>query len=248
MTEHVEAELTSLLTGELSRKETIEVAAHLDQCSDCARALIATSVAHGSLLAVVKAGAVPRDVGLSAGPPDRELSSTGAVGKSGESDVQPRLRYSPRARQRRVRIAAVAAAVILIAAAAVGIALARRGPGTPIPPVAALASLHHLDAPAQAAGVVTVRAWGETREMLITTERLPKLAPNQFYEVWLLQPSTNKMLPVGVLPPSGSGSFELAGAVMSQFSAIDVSLQANNGNPAHSSRSVLRGSVETVTT
>jgi hypothetical protein len=108
--------------------------------------------------------------------------------------------------------------------------------------------LHHLDAPTQAAGAVTVRALGETREMLITTKRLPKLLPDQFYEVWLLQPATNKMLPVGVLPPSGSGSFELAAVVMSQFSAIDVSLQANNGDPAHSSRSVLRGLVEAVTT
>jgi hypothetical protein len=127
-------------------------------------------------------------------------------------------------------------------------ALAGRGSGTPVPRVAALASLHHLDAPTQAAGAVTVRALGETREMLITTKRLPKLLPDQFYEVWLLQPATNKMLPVGVLPPSGSGSFELAAVVMSQFSAIDVSLQANNGDPAHSSRSVLRGLVEAVTT
>jgi hypothetical protein len=84
--------------------------------------------------------------------------------------------------------------------------------------------------------------------MFITTSRLPKLAPNEFYEVWLLQPATNKMLPVGVLSPSGTGSYALTAQVMSQFSAVDVSLQANNGDPAHSSLSVLRGSVDAVAT
>jgi hypothetical protein len=52
------------------------------------------------------------------------------------------------------------------------------------------------------------------------------------------------MLPVGVLSPSGTGSYALSASVMGQFSAVDVSLQANNGNPAHSDTSVLRGLVQ----
>ena len=66
-------------------------------------------------------------------------------------------------------------------------------------------------------------------------------APESFYEVWLLNPATLKMLPVGVLPPSGSGTYNMDAALMKDYSAVDVSLQVNDGNPAHSKVSVLRG-------
>ena len=83
--------------------------------------------------------------------------------------------------------------------------------------------------------------------MSISTSGLPALPSDEFYEVWLLQPKTNKMLPVGVLAPSGTGSYGLSDPVMTDFTAVDVSLQANDGNPVHSLLTVLSGFVKTET-
>jgi len=58
--------------------------------------------------------------------------------------------------------------------------------------------------------------------------------------VWLLDPATLKMLPMGVLSPSGHGEYSVSATIMNGYSAVDVSLQANNGNPAHSQTSVMR--------
>jgi hypothetical protein len=79
--------------------------------------------------------------------------------------------------------------------------------------------------------------------MHVVTAGLPPLAANHFYEVWLLQPRTNKMLALGVLSVTGTSTFTISRPLMSQFSAVDISLQDNNGRPEHSSTSVLRGQV-----
>jgi hypothetical protein len=60
---------------------------------------------------------------------------------------------------------------------------------------------------------------------------------------WLLDPVTLKMMPMGTLPPSGQASYGVSASLMAGYSAVDISLQANNGNPAHSAVSVLRGSL-----
>jgi hypothetical protein len=45
---------------------------------------------------------------------------------------------------------------------------------------------------------------------------------------------------MGVLAPSGDTTYRVEGDLAGGFSAVDISLQANNGNPAHSDQSVLR--------
>jgi anti-sigma-K factor RskA len=144
-------------------------------------------------------------------------------------------------------VTAVAAAVI-VGLVGLGWAVSRQSPTAPEAPVSAVASLRHLDAPTFATGVVVVRSIGSTRQMHIRIDGLGHPPPNHFYEVWLLRPATNKMLPVGILPPSGAANFELSASLMSQYSAIDVSLQVNDGDATHSSQSVLRGPIQTVTT
>jgi hypothetical protein len=42
----------------------------------------------------------------------------------------------------------------------------------------------------------------------------------------------------------GSASFDLDDALVASYSAVDVSLETNDGDPAHSATSVLRGSYE----
>jgi anti-sigma-K factor RskA len=227
MTDHIDDELVALLSGELGRDATSALSRHLRSCEECRAQLVDIAVAHGRLRAAARA--------------EDELRPEKAP-LSAPAGQQPPWHRPARLRGRRLLVAA--AAVIVIAAAAAGISLSRSGAR---PALAAVASLQALAAPAAAHGSVVVHAVGTTLDMSVSTEGLPPLNRDHFYEVWLLQPTTNKMLPVGILSPSGTGRYSVAAPVMAQFTAIDVSLQANNGDPAHSTTSVLRGLVHAAT-
>ena len=77
--------------------------------------------------------------------------------------------------------------------------------------------------------------------MTVAAEDLPPLRVGQYYEVWLLDPGAGTVFPVGVLPPDGEGRFTLPASVVGRYQVIDVSLEADDGDPAHSKRSLLRG-------
>jgi hypothetical protein len=223
MTDHCSEELSSLLSGELGREETHRVVAHLRECGECTGELVSVAVAYGSLRAARRA--------------EESLSPSSEV-QGRESLEQPPL-HLPLAKARRRPFLVAAAALVVVVAVGLGLVLGRSSPS----PIYALATLHHMDAPATATGRVTVRSTSRVKEMGVTTTGLPALPANHYYEVWLLQPQTNKMLPVGLLPPSGQGTYAVSGSIMSQYSAVDISLQTNNGDPAHSRFSVLRGNV-----
>lgn len=224
MTDHCNEELFGLLSGELDREETTRVVRHLRECAECTAELVSTAVAFGSLRAARRS---EDTLAIAASPLVQEVVLA----------APPELRH----RRARTHLRSFAAAAALIVLVAVGTVLAFGRASSP--PVYALATLHHMDAPASAAGRVTVRSTSRVKEMDVVTSGLPAAPANHYYEVWLLQPSTNKMLPVGLLPPSGKGSYAVAGAIMSQYSAVDISLQTNDGNPVHSKDSVLRGTV-----
>ncbi len=78
--------------------------------------------------------------------------------------------------------------------------------------------------------------------MTIHVTGLPPAAAGHFYYAWLLDPSTNKMLPVGVVDATGSSTFDLGGDLVKRYTAVDISLQADDGDPQHSPVSVLRAS------
>jgi hypothetical protein len=48
------------------------------------------------------------------------------------------------------------------------------------------------------------------------------------------------MLPLGVVAVDAASTFEVENALVDRYSAIDISLQADDGNPVHSPVSVLR--------
>ncbi|MEI5674424.1 MULTISPECIES: anti-sigma factor [Nocardioides] len=85
---------------------------------------------------------------------------------------------------------------------------------------------------------------GGTR-MTITTHDLPAAGSGRFYQAWLLDPATNKMLALGQLGPRGTASFEIDDALLGSYGAIDVSLEDDDGDPQHSVTSVLRASYDT---
>jgi len=230
---HYEDELFAFLSGELGHLEMLDVAAHLRECSECSSELISVAVAVGSLRAAHRVESFLREPSI-----EPKVSRESIFDEPTE---QPPLRFSTR---RQPKLVLWAAAAVLIVGLVTGVTLLI-GRATN-PPVSAMAALHHLDSPLSASGVATVRTSHHIQLMDVETSGLPGAPANHFYEVWLLQPATNKMLPVGLLSPSGRGSYAVASAVMAQYSAVDISLQDNDGNPAHSTVSVLRGKVVTV--
>ena len=63
-----------------------------------------------------------------------------------------------------------------------------------------------------------------------------------FYEVWLADKATKKMLSVGVLDATDHGTFDIPdGLDLTEYRVVDVSLESFDGNPLHSAVSVVRG-------
>ena len=137
-------------------------------------------------------------------------------------------------------VVTVAAALVALGALGASLVAGHRSPGQP---VVAQGSLRALQAPPSATGTVTVLAEGTTRHMIVRTRDLSTPSSQEFYEVWLLDPATQKMLPVGVLPPTGDGDYAVTAGIMAGYSAVDVSLQRDDGDPAHSRTSVLRAAL-----
>ena len=77
--------------------------------------------------------------------------------------------------------------------------------------------------------------------MTVAARGLARPPGNAFYQVWLLNTGTNAMLPVGVLPDAGRGQYSLPAAQAAGYNAIDISLEPDDNDPAHSADSVLRG-------
>ena len=218
---HVEDDLAGLLSGDLSRDAVSAIVGHLHGCDVCRQALVVQAAASGVLQ--LSARALPRAEGTSTLQPPAP-----------ESDLPPLRRP---ARVRRPRLLAAAAALAVLAGSG-GLALATRDSTSPSPPPSvALTSPIGTDA----RGVVTLPRAGQRADLTVSTVSLSAPPAGQFYEVWLFDPATSKMVGVGVLAPDGSGTFSIPATLVTSYRAVDVSLQRDNGDPRHSDTSVLRG-------
>ena len=111
------------------------------------------------------------------------------------------------------------------------------GPERPTVPVA---TARLAPVTGDGSGQVTMRAPGSSTYMTISTTGLGPAGPGHFYYAWLLDPGTNKMLPLGQVGADGKATFEVDSKLVGSYHAVDVSLQSDNGNPGHSDTSVLR--------
>jgi hypothetical protein len=242
---HVGDELAALLAGECDRAAAQEVVAHLRGCPACTDELVSLVMGAGALRYLERAErALSTPAPTSGEPrpiPDFDSESPDRS-SGGDNFVAELLRRQDGRRNHKWRQRAVAMAGAVALVVVGGLAGARiSANGNPAHGVVTLeARLERLQAPPGAHGRVEVEAAGGARQLVVYTIRLPAAPPGHFYEVWLLDPATLKMLPMGVLGPSGRGDYQVASAIMSGYSAVDISLQANDGNPAHSKTSVLR--------
>jgi Anti-sigma-K factor rskA len=261
--DHKVPDLVGLLTGEISRGEALAVTHHLDVCRSCTRELIDLLVAHAALRS---SNRVTQD--LAAKPARSASSEISAVQPTYEpvlvdqedqeqlpqlhqpddSTTQPlgQLEGGPGSPQRRLlswRWVAAAMLVALVVAGGATLLAIHRPPSATLPARVASAALRPITAASGTSGSVVVFAEGSTRSLHVDARHLRDPAAQAYYEVWLLDPTTNKMLPMGVLSPSGRGQYGISANIMSGYSAVDISLQANDGNPAHSRTSVLRANL-----
>jgi hypothetical protein len=81
-----------------------------------------------------------------------------------------------------------------------------------------------------ASGRASMAGDGPDQEMTVTAEKLPAPGPGQYYEVWLLDPEAGTVLSVGVLAADGQARFALPASVVGRYRAIDLSLEADDGD------------------
>ena len=220
--EHLD--LVALLRGELTNAETLAAEDHLAGCAACRDDLVVTVTGHALLTRTAPALG---EIDLPAAPPM----------------PQPR-------RVRRPRLALVAAAAALVVGVGVGAGTVRllgddgaRTEPEPEPSLTVSAVLEPVEG--TGAGEVQMTSTGDrSTQMTVRTTGLPAAPGGDFYYVWLLDPDTNKMLPLGLVEPGGTATFRLDEALLASYSAIDVSLEADDGDPGHSVTSVLRGTYD----
>lgn len=215
-------DLVGLLTGALDNVEALAAGDHLDGCRACQDELRRTVVGHALLRRSARV--------LGTGVPEPVL----------------RPLTVPRARRPRTAILVAGAALVgLVLGGAVTAAFTDHStsshpPAQPRPlAVARLAPVEGGDRAVSG----TVKMYGEAGGrtlMRIRTADLPATRGGHFYYAWLLDPATKKMLPLGQVGPQGS-SFNVTDATVAAYSAVDISLESDDGNPGHSATSVLRG-------
>jgi hypothetical protein len=73
--------------------------------------------------------------------------------------------------------------------------------------------------------------------------KLSKDEARGYQEVWLIAPDLSRLVSLGVMN-SDTGTFEVpAGLELREFPIVDVSDEPVDGNPAHSSVSIVRGTL-----
>jgi Anti-sigma-K factor rskA len=131
-------------------------------------------------------------------------------------------------------LAAAAAAVVITT----GVVVAVNQTVAPVP--LASARLEPLEQ-FSATGSATVTEAGDgTRTIEV---QLDKTEARGYQEVWLIAPDLSRLVSLGIMN-SSSGRFDVpAGLDLSGYPIVDVSDEPLDGNPAHSSVSIVRGTL-----
>jgi hypothetical protein len=138
------------------------------------------------------------------------------------------------------------AAALVIAAGAGAVVLNREDqhPGSPV--AERTATLEPVDPGVVGpSGKVSMATYAtRVTQMRVDTVDLPTPPRGDFYYVWLLDPASNKMLPLGQVVSGHRASFDVPASLVAAYSALDVSLESDDGDPGHSVTSVLRASYD----
>ena len=225
MTAH--PDLAALLRGELPNAAALECAAHTRACGTCKDDLVDLALGHGMLSFAA-----------------RTLGESSVPERAGPN-LPPAIARRLAAPRRRALAAAAVAALMTAAAAA---AVLRTGDESPGRTVAAeqTAALQPVEpGSVRPGGRVSMATVTElVTRMRVDTVDLPRAPRGGFYYVWLFDPVSDKMLPLGQVVPGHRASFDVPSSLVSAYSAVDISLESDDGDPGHSVTSVLRASYD----
>jgi hypothetical protein len=226
MHDQIVTDLPALLRGELGHTRLAEVVEHLETCDACRLELVAAAQGHSAVTAAVRT--LRPEGGRATAPGAHDTAAP---------ELPPLAHHHHRRWSRWPRwqqgLVAAAAAVALGVVVLVGLNR-ESAPSGPVQtaPLSAVTGA--------GSGEVTMRSPGRSTYMTIRTRGLGAAGPGHFYYAWLLDPATNKMLPLGQVGADGMATFEVDSGIVASYHAVDVSLQSDNGNPGHSDTSVLR--------
>jgi len=189
--------------------------------------------------------AVPTLADFEDGGPVSERPHTGSAASQRPADGPMRppapIVALPRARRRWIAFAAAAAVLGLVAgyAASSWLPVPATGTGTSVLARAELEALPGWNETGQAS--VEASSAGQ-RDVLITLASVDAGSPDApLREVWLLSQDATKLVSLGLLSGT-SGRFVIPADIdLADYPLVDVSAEPNDGNPAHSSNSVVRG-------
>jgi anti-sigma-K factor RskA len=196
---------------------------------------------------VARLEALPDEVWEAAEPPPLVMPEDAAK----PTPAKPEPAGAPPARSRRLRLptltlrplpAAGLAALLLAIGVGGGLLIDANG-GSQAPGVGAtdLVLTRIDDGPSGAHGDVLVAS--DQRRASVDVSGLDPSGSGRFYELWLLD-EDGRMIALGAFQVGADGRAEVELPIPvapSQYRYFDVSLQEDNGDPAHSGISVLRG-------
>jgi anti-sigma-K factor RskA len=181
-------------------------------------------------------------------PPPLAMPEGAAEPPALGAEADPAARPAPRSRWRfpaltpRAVAATGFAALMLAIGVAGGLLIAGDGgSGSPEAGTADLVLERIDDGPSGAHGAVVVA--GDERRAKLQVSGLEPSGSGRFYELWLLE-DDGSMIALGTFQVGADGRADVELPIPvppSQYRYFDVSLQKDNGNPAHSGISVLRG-------
>jgi hypothetical protein len=148
-------------------------------------------------------------------------------------------------RHRRRTLGLVAAAILVVGALAAAAVLIGRSPEGSERELVAQASLsgEGLDPGGDSSGSAELLRRGDGWKVALQVDDLPSPPDGTYYEAWLLGSGADQVQSLGTL--DGTDQFSVPqGLTIDDFPLVDVSIEPIDGNPAHSSKSVLRGRLE----
>ena len=172
--------------------------------------------------------------------PDRPVPTL-AADDLADRPVRGRRRRPASGSRRTLLAVAACAALVGAAGGLAGGSLMRSNPTAPPPRVVTQVVLAALPVDPGAKGEASVVSTGSGRQLAVDVSRLS--STSGFYEVWLIDRGVKKMIPLGILR-GARGEFAIPeGVDLGQYPIVDVSAEPLDGNPQHSGKSLLRGTI-----
>jgi hypothetical protein len=165
--------------------------------------------------------------------------------RSSDHHVRPRSRNHRADRSRRrtvpVAVTSIVAAIALLVGIGGGIVVLDFHPRPPEAVVAATTLQALPNWPTARGEAMVENTSSGQRELVVNLSSVPA-SVGAFREVWIMSSSLKKLISLGVLV-GDSGRFAMPADIsMDAYPVVDVSEQPDNGNPAHSGNSIVRGS------